>query len=73
MIVDRPSEYGMNDRNDAIPQLILIDERSRRETAELCGDEADVGLRCTLTKGHLGPHECLAIRGPMRWHASKAS
>jgi hypothetical protein len=59
-----------NDRNDAIPELIVIDERSRRQTAELCGDEAQQGLRCTLTKGHGGAHECVAVRGPTRWGTS---
>jgi hypothetical protein len=57
----------MKTTNDAVPQLIIMDERSKRTTAELCGDEAQ-GLRCTLTKGHVGPHECLATRlGPTRW------
>jgi hypothetical protein len=62
----------MNDRNDAIPELLVVDERSKRQTTELCGDR-DHGLRCTLTKGHLGKHECLALRGPQRWESSKAS
>ncbi len=59
-------------RNDAIPELIVIDERSRRETIELCNDEQD-GLRCTLEKGHAGLHECVAYQGKTRWPASKAS
>jgi hypothetical protein len=63
----------MKNRNDAIPELIVLDERSKRQTAELCGDIAQPGLRCTLTKGHLGTHECLAVRGAMRWDKSKAS
>lgn len=59
----------MKTRSDAVPQLIVIDERSKRTTAELCGDQAQ-GLRCTLTKGHAGPHECLATRlGPTRWES----
>lgn len=63
----------MKTRNDAVPQLIVMDERSKRTTAELCGDQAE-GLRCTLTKGHVGPHECLATRfGPTRWESIKAS
>ena len=62
----------MTSRSDAIPELIVIDERSKRQTAELCGDEAD-GLRCTLTKGHLGNHECIALRGPQRWESMQAS
>lgn len=63
----------MKNGSDAIPELIVIDERSKRQTTELCGDAARQGLRCTLTKGHLGPHECLAVRGPMRWETSSAS
>lgn len=63
----------MKERNDGIPERIFTDERSKRETAELCGDEAQHGLRCTMTKGHPGSHECLAVRGPMRWETSKAS
>jgi hypothetical protein len=63
----------MQPENDAVPELIIIEERSKRTTAELCGDQAE-GLRCTLTKGHLGPHECLATRrGPTRWESFKAS
>jgi hypothetical protein len=62
----------MKTQSDGIPQLILVDERSKRQTAELCGNEGP-GLRCTLTKGHVGPHECLAVRGPMRWSQSRAS
>jgi hypothetical protein len=59
--------------SDGVPELIVMDERSKRSTAELCGDQAQ-GLRCTLTKGHAGPHECLAIRfGPTRWETNKAS
>lgn len=65
----------MKTRNDAVPELIIIDERSKRTTSELCGDQAEgLGLRCTLTKGHVGPHECLATRrGPTRWERIKAS
>lgn len=63
----------MKTTNDGVPQLIVIDERSKRTTAELCGDQAQ-GLRCTLSKGHVGPHECLATRhGPTRWESDKAS
>ena len=60
------------ERDDAIPELIQIDERSKRETIELCGD-AQRGLRCMLTKGHAGMHECLAGPGPARWLAERAS
>ncbi len=59
-------------RGDAIPGLIVIDERSKRQTIELCGDEQQ-GLRCMLQKGHADMHECLANTGPMRWASSKAS
>lgn len=63
----------MKTKSDAVPELIIIDERSKRTTAELCGDQAE-GLRCTLTKGHPGPHECVATRlGPIRWETNKAS
>ena len=63
----------MKDSGDAVPELIVVDERSKRVTAELCGDWAAHGLRCTLTKGHFGEHECLALRGPTRWDPGKAS
>lgn len=59
-------------KSDAIPELIVIDERSKRETVELCGDESE-GLRCTLTKGHIGWHECLAMEGQARWQRPRAS
>lgn len=51
---------------DGVPELIVIDERSRRETVELCGQERE-GFRCTRDKGHGGVHEVLGKRGPMRW------
>jgi hypothetical protein len=56
-------------RDNAVPDSIVVDEHSKRQTVELCGDDAD-GLRCTLMKDHTGPHECLATRGPMRWARS---
>jgi len=59
-------------RNDGIPELIVIDERSRRETIELCGDEQQ-GLRCMRDKGHDGPHESLANAGRSRWLSERAS
>jgi len=59
-------------RDDAIPELILIDERSKRDTTELCGNEQH-GLRCMLMKGHPGLHECLATSGPTRWQSAAAS
>ena len=58
-------------RGDAVPELIVIDEHSKRKTIELCGDEVQ-GLRCMLPKEHGGMHECLANTGPMQWPA-KAS
>jgi hypothetical protein len=62
----------MKPHTDGVPELIVIEERSKRTTAELCGDQAE-GLRCTLTKGHLGAHECLATRlGPTRWERDRA-
>ena len=63
----------MKTKGDAVPELIVMDERSKRTTAELCGDQAQ-GWRCTLVKGHDGSHECVAMRlGPIRWEANKAS
>jgi hypothetical protein len=62
----------MKSKSDAVPELIILDERSRRQTAELCGDPAH-GLRCTLLKGHTGTHECVALRGAISWESSKAS
>jgi len=62
----------MKTTTDAVPQVILY-ERSKRTTTELCGDQAQ-GLRCTLTKGHAGAHECLATHlGPTRWETTKGS
>lgn len=59
-------------KSDGIPQLIVIEERSKRQTVELCGNESQ-GLRCGLAKGHPGFHECLTLEGPARWTISKAS
>ncbi len=56
-------------RGDEIPELMVIDEHGKRDTIELCGDEQQ-GLRCMLTKGHDGMHECLANPQPMRWMSS---
>ena len=58
-------------RGDGIPDLIVIDERSKRETLELCGDEQQ-SFRCMLVKNHEGAHECLAKAGSVRWISSKA-
>jgi hypothetical protein len=62
----------VKDRDDAIPEPIVTNEWSTRQTAELCGDAAH-GLRCMLRKGHPGKHECLALNGPTRWDASGLS
>ncbi len=53
-------------RDDAIPQLIVIDERSKRETVEFCIARRDQH-RCMLVKGHDGSHEALAKAGVVRW------
>jgi hypothetical protein len=53
--------------DDAIPEPILTDERSRRKTIEFCPEQND-GHRCMLAKGHPGGHECLAKAGHLRWH-----
>ncbi len=58
--------------SDGVPQLIDVDERSKRQTAELCGDEQQ-GMRCMLVKGHPGMHESLAITGPAQWLSARAS
>jgi hypothetical protein len=61
----------MKTRSDGVPEPLAIEERSKRTTIELCGDRAE-GLRCTLTMGHLGPHECVATRlGPTRWESER--
>ena len=52
--------------NDAVPELIRVDERSRRQTVEFCVDERD-GYRCMLVKGHDGVHEAVANVGSVRW------
>ena len=52
--------------DDAIPEPVLLDERSKRRTTELCGDDHD-GYRCMLLKGHAGLHEAIANVGPVRW------
>jgi hypothetical protein len=59
-------------RSDGIPQLIIVDERSKRDTVELCCDE-QLGLRCVLEKGHTGMHESLVNAGRTRWESAKAS
>ena len=53
--------------DDAVPELIAIDERSKRKTLEFCFERYD-GHRCMLIKGHPGQHECLAKSGHHRWN-----
>jgi hypothetical protein len=53
-------------QRDGVPEPILRNEHSRAQTVELCGDERG-GFRCTLGKDHMGTHECVGLRGPMRW------
>lgn len=55
--------------DDAIPQLIIVDERSKRKTTEFCA-QAHEGYRCMLVKGHGGAHEAVAKKGSLRWLAS---
>lgn len=62
----------MKYRSNGVPELIVCDEWSKRETLELCSDPMD-GLRCMLVKGHAGMHEGLGTQGPARWPSSKAS
>ncbi len=52
--------------NDAVPELILVDERSKRKTVELCVDERD-GYQCVLVRGHEGMDEVVATVGSVRW------
>jgi hypothetical protein len=54
--------------DDAIPEPIAIDERSKRKTVEFCVATQD-GHRCMLVKGHGGIHEAVAKVGPLRWFA----
>ncbi len=53
----------------AVPELIIVDERSKRQTLEFCGAERE-GLRCMLTRGHDGMHESVARKGRTRWPIS---
>lgn len=57
---------------DAVPESVILDERSKRDTIELCGDEHG-GLRCMLTKDHTTAHECLANGGVTSWPLLRAS
>lgn len=56
-------------RDDAIPQLIVMDERSRRKTTEFCTAKQD-GYRCMLVKGHEGEHEAVAKAGALCWSSN---
>ena len=42
---------------------------SERRTVELCGDELRRGIRCVLSRGHGGEHECQSLDGtdPITW------
>jgi hypothetical protein len=51
--------------DDAIPDLIHVDERSKRKTVEFCSTERD-GYRCMLVRGHRGLHEAVGSIGPLR-------
>jgi hypothetical protein len=52
--------------DDAIPEVIVTDERSKRKTTEFCTAQCD-GHRCMLVKGHDGAHEAVAKKGSLRW------
>lgn len=52
--------------DDAIPELIVMDERSKRKTTEFCTAQCE-GHRCMLVKGHDGAHEAVAKQGSLRW------
>ena len=53
------------DTSEGIPEAFLELQRTSK-TVELCGKEHE-RLRCMRTKGHDGDHECLGVRGPIRW------
>lgn len=55
--------------DNAIPQLIIVDERSKRKTTEFCTATLE-GYRCMLVKGHEGEHEALAQAGAVSWQPS---
>jgi hypothetical protein len=55
--------------DDAIPQLIIVDERSKRKTTEFCTATVE-SYRCMLVKGHDGDHEALAKAGAVSWTSS---
>jgi hypothetical protein len=55
--------------DDAVPQSVAVDERSKRKTTEFCTQSQD-GYRCMLVKGHGGAHEAVAKRGSLRWSSA---
>jgi hypothetical protein len=52
--------------DEAVPELIVMDERSKRKTTEFCTAQCE-GYRCMLVKGHDGEHEAVAKMGSLRW------
>ena len=56
----------MNKSDDRVPEAVLVDEQSKRKTAEFCVDAHD-GHRCMLVKGHSGMHEAVGNVGALRW------
>lgn len=55
--------------DNAVPELIVSDERSKRKTVEFCVEKRD-GNRCMLVKGHDGMHEAVARVGRLRWSSN---
>lgn len=55
--------------DNAVPEMIVSDERSKRKTVEFCVEEHD-GNRCMLVKGHEGMHEAVAKVGSLRWRSN---
>ena len=55
--------------DQAIPEPIPIDERSKRKTIEFSAAYCD-GHRCMLVKGHDGMHEAVVTVGPLRWRSA---
>jgi hypothetical protein len=53
------------ENSEGVPEELLELQRTSK-TIELCGEEKD-RLRCMRSKGHDGPHECLALEGSSRW------
>lgn len=55
--------------DDAIPEPIVLEERSKRKTTEFCTAQCE-GHRCMLVKGHDGAHEAVAKQGSLRWRTA---